>query len=55
METLEIPSDIESIRVEDPDAAHEWRTRLRAQMEGLLSSGLTLSGFDVEKGYLFTA
>jgi len=24
-------------------------------MEGLLSSGLTLSGFDVEKGYLFTA
>ena len=41
--------------VEDPDAAHEWRTRLRAQKEGLLGSGLTLAGFDVDKGYLFTA
>jgi hypothetical protein len=24
-------------------------------MEGLLGSGLTLAGFDVDKGYLFTA
>lgn len=54
VETLEIPSDIETMRVEDPTAAHEWRMRLRAQMEGLLGSGLQVAGFDVAKGYLFT-
>ncbi|WP_091227654.1 GNAT family N-acetyltransferase [Microbacterium sp. 3J1] len=54
VETLEIPADIEALRETDPDAAHEWRMRLRAQMEGLLGSGLQIAGFDVAKGYLFT-
>jgi predicted GNAT superfamily acetyltransferase len=53
--TLGIPSDIESMRVSDPDAAHEWRLRLRAEMEELLGRGLRIAGFDVERGYLFTA
>jgi predicted GNAT superfamily acetyltransferase len=55
VETLEIPSDVESMRETDPDAAHEWRTRLRGEMEQLLGRGLRISGFDVERGYLFTA
>ncbi|HCS61511.1 MAG TPA: GNAT family N-acetyltransferase [Microbacterium sp.] len=53
--TLEIPSDVESMRESDPDAAHEWRTRLRAQMEELRGRGLRIAGFDVKRGYLFTA
>ena len=55
VETLEIPADIEGMRETDPEAAHEWRLRLRAQMEGLLGSGLTIAGFDTGRGYLFTA
>lgn len=52
--TLEIPSDVEAMRVSDPDAAHAWRTRLRGEMEELLGRGLHVAGFDVERGYLFT-
>ena len=55
VETLEIPTDIESLRETEPAAAHEWRTRLRGEMEGLLGRGLRIAGFDVERGYLFTA
>lgn len=51
--TLEIPSDIEGMRVSDPDAAHEWRLRLRDEMAGLLGQGLRLGGFEVKRGYLF--
>lgn len=52
--TLEIPSDVEGMRVSDPAAAHEWRVRLRTQMEELIGRGLSIAGFDVERGYLFT-
>ncbi|WP_417509157.1 GNAT family N-acetyltransferase [Microbacterium sp.] len=52
--TLEIPSDVESMRVSDPDAAHEWRMRLRGEMGELFGRGLRLAGFDVTRGYLFT-
>ncbi|WP_164234673.1 GNAT family N-acetyltransferase [Microbacterium hydrocarbonoxydans] len=51
---LEIPTDIEAMRETDPDAAHEWRLRLRAEMEELLGRGLRIAGFDTERGYLFT-
>jgi predicted GNAT superfamily acetyltransferase len=54
VETLEIPADIEALRVSDPAAAHEWRTRLRAEMAEILGRGLRIAGFDVERGYLFT-
>ncbi|WP_188756891.1 GNAT family N-acetyltransferase [Microbacterium album] len=53
--TLEIPSDVEAMRVEDPAAAHEWRTRLRGEMEELLGRGLRIAGFDTPRGYLFTS
>ncbi|WP_313354434.1 GNAT family N-acetyltransferase [Microbacterium sp.] len=52
--TLEIPSDVEAMRVDDPAAAHEWRLRLRGEMEQLLGRGLRIAGFDTERGYLFT-
>lgn len=51
--TLTIPADIEGMRVTDPAAAHEWRLRLRGEMEELLGKGLNICGFDVERGYLF--
>lgn len=54
VETLEIPDDIESMRASDPDAAHEWRMRLRAEMEALLGRGLRIGGFETGRGYLFT-
>ena len=44
-----------ALRESDPAAAHEWRLRLRAQMEGLLGSGLRIAGYDTARGYLFTA
>lgn len=53
--TLGIPADVESMRVSDPAAAHEWRLRLRTEMEELLGRGLRIAGFDVDRGYLFTA
>ena len=52
--TLEIPTDIEAMRESDPEAAHEWRLRLRGEMEPLLERGLKIVGFDTARGYLFT-
>lgn len=54
VDTLAIPSDVESMRATDPAAAHEWRLRLRSEMEERLGRGLRIAGFDVERGYLFT-
>lgn len=53
--TVEIPSDVESMRATDPDAAHRWRLRLRGEMEEQLSQGRRLAGFETGRGYLFTA
>jgi predicted GNAT superfamily acetyltransferase len=55
VETLEIPADIEALRISDPESAHDWRLRLRAEMEELLGRGLRIAGFEPERGYLFTA
>ncbi|KDA06790.1 hypothetical protein DC31_07210 [Microbacterium sp. CH12i] len=52
--TLEIPRDVEEMRISDPDGAHEWRVRLRTQMEEMHGRGLHIAGFDVTRGYLFT-
>src|SRR5690606_32938791 len=47
--TLEIPSDVESMRVSDPDAAHEWRMRLRGEMGELFGRGLRLRRLGVSR------
>lgn len=51
--TLEIPTDVESMRETDPGAAHQWRVRLRTQMEEMRGRGLKIAGFDATRGYLF--
>ncbi|MGF2949768.1 GNAT family N-acetyltransferase [Microbacterium alcoholitolerans] len=51
---LEIPTDVEAMRVSDPAAAHEWRLRLRGEVEQLLAQGLKVAGFEAGRGYLFT-
>lgn len=50
---VEIPRDVETMRVDDPAAAHEWRTTLRGTMEEQLARGLRIAGFDSTRGYLF--
>ncbi len=52
--TVEIPTDVEGMRETDPSAAHEWRLRLRADIEQQLSRGRRLAGFETGRGYLFT-
>ena len=52
--TVAIPSDVEAMRVSDPAAAHEWRLRLRTDIEQQLAQGRRIAGFDTERGYLFT-
>lgn len=52
--TVEIPTDVEGMRETDPSAAHEWRLRLRADIEQQLSQGRRLAGFETGRGYLFT-
>ncbi len=51
--TLQIPADVEGMRIAAPDAAHEWRLRLRGEMEQLLARGLRPVGFEAGRGYLF--
>jgi predicted GNAT superfamily acetyltransferase len=50
--TVEVPHDIERLRVTDPAEAGEWRYRVRDAFQGLLADGLRVAGFD-ERGYLF--
>ena len=43
-----IPSDIQSIKRDDPEAALEWRRRVRSELESRLAEGYT--AVDVEPG-----
>lgn len=51
---LIIPSDIETVRRTDPDAALQWRMALRECLGPLLSAGWTVTGFRRSGGYLLT-
>ena len=55
VETLRIPTDVEQMRIDDPREAHAWRMNLRREIAVLMNRGLTIGGFDAERGYLFTA
>lgn len=48
---VEIPGDIEALRISDPAQARAWRTKVREQLLSGLESG-RLAGFDRDKGYL---
>jgi predicted GNAT superfamily acetyltransferase len=49
-----VPPDIERLRVTDPDAAHEWRLRVRESLGQYLAAGAGV-GYDREQGYLIHA
>ncbi|WP_336630572.1 MULTISPECIES: GNAT family N-acetyltransferase [unclassified Microbacterium] len=50
--SVEVPADIEELRRENPEAALDWRYRVRDAMTGLLQDGFVVAGFD-DRGYLF--
>lgn len=49
---VEVPRDIESLRVADPEEARVWRTKVRDRLLPALAAGGTVAGFDKERGYL---
>ena len=51
--SVEIPSDIETLRRTSPADAASWRLRVREQFLARLAEGLVVEGFDDERGYLF--
>ncbi|MEH3089853.1 MAG: GNAT family N-acetyltransferase [Microbacterium arborescens] len=50
--TIEVPADIHALRTSSPAEADAWRDRVRAQFLEHLGAGLTVGGFDDERGYL---
>lgn len=50
--SVEVPADIETLRRTDPDAAREWRIRVREQMQAHIAAGRVVGGFDDTRGYL---
>ncbi|MDF2580788.1 MAG: family N-acetyltransferase, partial [Microbacterium sp.] len=50
--TIEVPDDIHAIRAASPDEADAWRDRVRTQFLEHFAAGLTVGGFDDERGYL---
>ncbi|WP_298740680.1 GNAT family N-acetyltransferase [uncultured Microbacterium sp.] len=52
--SVPVPHDIEGLRRADPTEALEWRYRVRDAFGGLLSDGFVVTGFDDERGYLFS-
>lgn len=51
---VEVPSDIEVMRRDDPDLAAEWRVGLRHALGTLLRSGWVVVDFDRRGHYLLT-
>ncbi|MEU2204665.1 GNAT family N-acetyltransferase [Microbacterium oleivorans] len=51
--TVAIPTDIETLRRADPDAAARARHEVRAAFRAQLDTGLVVGGFRTGEGYLF--
>ena len=51
--TVAVPHDIEALRRESPTDAAGWRLRVREGFLGHREEGLTVGGFEDERGYLF--
>ncbi|MFD3485074.1 GNAT family N-acetyltransferase [Streptomyces sp. NPDC058665] len=49
---VSVPSDIEALRTQDPQAAKDWRQALREVLGGLLDDGARVTGFDRAGWYL---
>ncbi|APF34290.1 hypothetical protein A9Z40_05160 [Microbacterium arborescens] len=50
--TIEVPDDIHAIRAASPAEADAWRDRVRAQFLEHFAAGLSVGGFDDQRGYL---
>ncbi|MEU3742448.1 GNAT family N-acetyltransferase [Streptomyces sp. NPDC032198] len=50
--TVRIPSDIEALRRERPEAAYAWRAALRRALGGFLAEGAAVTGFTRDGRYL---
>jgi predicted GNAT superfamily acetyltransferase len=50
--TVAVPADIEAMRLEEPELAHEWRVRVRERLTELLGDGGRIIGFDRVQGYV---
>lgn len=50
--TVAVPADIEVMRLEEPELAHEWRVRVRERLTELLGDGGRIVGFDRVQGYV---
>ncbi|MDJ1114311.1 GNAT family N-acetyltransferase [Microbacterium dauci] len=51
---VELPHDIEALRVSDPQEAAAWRLRVRDAFRAQHDAGLVVGGFRSGEGYLFT-
>jgi predicted GNAT superfamily acetyltransferase len=51
---VQLPPDIEAVRLADPAAALRWRLALREVLTELLDRGYGITGFDRERRYLLT-
>ena len=49
---VQVPRDIEALRLTDPEQARGWRTKVRDQLKTALDAGGHVAGFDKEQGYL---
>jgi predicted GNAT superfamily acetyltransferase len=49
---VEVPRDIESLRLTDPEHARGWRTKVRERLLTALATDGTVGGFDKDRGYL---
>lgn len=50
--SVRVPSDIEALRTERPEAAHAWRSALRETLGSLLTDGAAITGFTRDGRYL---
>jgi len=47
-----VPSDIETMRQDDPAEARRWRAEVRDRLDAALSQGAAIVGFDRDQGYI---
>ena len=52
--SVAVPDDVESLRRTDPEAAREWRYRVREELGGRMEEGWVVTGFDAS-GYRLAA
>jgi predicted GNAT superfamily acetyltransferase len=49
---VQVPHDIEALRLTDLEQARGWRTKVRDQLKTALDAGGHVAGYDKEQGYL---